>query len=291
MNVIFGDNQFLGVEHSGRKVAEYVEAFSSEQKIVDTLRLAWDAGLREYAFTATPKMLNVLSSISEEYPFLLHPAFPYAQAVNKKLADMGFIGAFADVVRSSSVWAVLGAAATSLRHDYRRAVDLYIRYELQGINWDRVSSIGLLNVATDFLLGLRREDILDQFCSVVRQQYGKTPVLYTMNFPRLAASVWPEDNHGTRMIFNFNEKGFRTNPSLKDVIQAVEAHHGREIYIMSLYSGRGKTDPHEFLARYPGIKGVLFGSSNPVRIGRNFQALASLKSENDTQGYASASYR
>lgn len=291
MNVIFGDNQFLGVEHSGRKVAEYVEAFRSKQQIIDTLRLAWDAGLREYAFTATPTMLNVVRAISEECPFILHPAFPYAQAVNKKLADMGFLGAFADVVRSSSVWAVFGAAVTSLRHDYRRALDLYVRYELRGINWDRVSSIGLLNVATDFLLGLRREDILDQFCSVVRQQYGKTPVLYTMNFPRLAASVWQEDRHGARLIFNFNEKGFRTNPSLNAVVNAVEAHRGREIYIMSLYSGRGKTDPHEFLARHPGIRGVLFGSSNPVRIGENYRALASLKSENGTQGYAYASHR
>jgi hypothetical protein len=274
MKVIFGDNQFLGVEHSGRKVSEYREAFRSEKQIADTLKMAWAAGLREYAFTATPMMLKIVASISAECPFTLHPAFPYAQAVNKKLADMGLLGAFTDVVRSSSVFSVIAAATSSFRHDYRRALELYMRYDLQGINWERVGSVGLLNVATDFLLGLRRQDILDQFCQVVRLRYGKVPVLYTMNFPRLAESIWRDDQHETRIVFNFNERGFRVNPSLSSVIDAMDVHRGREIYIMSLYSGRGSTEPERYLARFPAVKGVLFGSSNVGRIRSNFESLS-----------------
>ena len=95
-----------------------------------------------------------------------------------------------------------------------------------------------------------------------------------MNFPRLADLMWQEDRYGTRLVFNFNEKGFRVNPSLEAVARAIETHRGRDIYVMSVYSGMGDTPPAKFLAKHSSIKGVLFGSSSPERIRENFRSLA-----------------
>lgn len=276
MLVIFGDNQFLAVNHSGRRDSVYKRMYKSPDDIAVTLRVAWDAGIRDFAFTATPMMANAINLIIEDCPFRLHPCLPYAQNVNTILTRSGYKGLITHFSAASSYNELLAAAWGAFTGNYNSAIRVAIKAELAGLSEQHISSIGMLNVATDFLLGIRRYDILSAFIDVVESEYCLVPALYTMNFHALSNVVWGDLQANTRIIFNFNGKGFRTNPSLESTVESMRKFAGQDMMAMSLYSGASSEPPHVILGNYPMIRGVLFGSSSPKRIRDNFNNLSGL---------------
>ena len=64
MRVFFGDNQFLGVNHSGGKSESYAYQFADRKNTIATLQYAWDAGIRDFAFTCNPHMHAILTDIN-----------------------------------------------------------------------------------------------------------------------------------------------------------------------------------------------------------------------------------
>ena len=89
----FGDNQFVGVNHTGGKGSEYLEKYSSVESIASTLREAWLVGIRDFSFTVMPRTTAAINEIYADCPFRLHPAVPYAHAVYDLVAQKGLAGA------------------------------------------------------------------------------------------------------------------------------------------------------------------------------------------------------
>ena len=58
MKIFFGDNQFLGVNHSDGKGSEYLEKYKTAEQIATTLRDAWDTGIKDFCFTVDKKTID-----------------------------------------------------------------------------------------------------------------------------------------------------------------------------------------------------------------------------------------
>ena len=97
-----------------------------------------------------------------------------------------------------------------------------------------------------------------------------------MNPVILMNHLWENNiNSDVGVIFNFNEKGFRVNPNIENVAEVCKKFSKNKIYVMSIYSGKGETDPNIFIKQFDFVDGVIFGSSNPSRIMSNFETLSS----------------
>jgi hypothetical protein len=274
MKIYFGDNQFLSVNHSGDKVAMYKDQFRSYIDIANILEHAWDSGIRDFAFTVTPETVKAVNYLSEKCPFNLHPALPYAQYVNTKLTEGGVISFVMSVIRGSGFFNIIFSIIMCLFGQRKYIMAIGIRSFLSELPIKRISSISLLNVATDLFLGARRYDVLNDFCMAVRT-IGKEPLFYTMNPVILMNHLWKGGhNSDVGIVFNLNEKGFRVNPNLKHVIKSCENFSRNKIFVMSIYSGKGGTDPNVFIRQFDFVNGVVFGSSNPARITSNYKALS-----------------
>ena len=266
MKIFYGDNQFLGVNHSKGKGASYLSKYNSTNKIAITLTEAWDAGIRDFCFTVNSRTVEAINIIKDDCPFNLHPALPYAHDINELISKKGLPGALISKTKDAGLINLLIAGFKALFGRYNHLIKIIIDIELKGIPEENIKSIGLLNVANDFLLGLGRDDLIKSFYSVVNKDFKKTPFFYTMNFPKMADMLWGNGFNSCSLVFNYNEIGFRTNPSKEKIEKYIIKYSNYESIAMSVFSGSNYKNPADFLIDVHGLSGVLFGSSKKENI-------------------------
>ncbi len=271
MKIFFGDNQFLGVNHSDGKGLEYLSKYSSSEKIAVTLRDAWDSGIRDFCFTVNKKTIDAIVLVIDDCPFNLHPALPYAHKINDLISEKGLAGALFSKARSAGFFNLILASIKALFGRYDHAFKVLITAEIEGIPLKNIKSIGLLNIASDFLLGLKREDLLHSFYRAVDRGFGKQPLFYTMNFPSMADALWGAGYPNCALVFNYNSSGFRTNPSLAEVKQYIQKYKSNESIAMSIFSGGQVDDVSKLLCDTPGLSGILFGASKKGNMTNNIK--------------------
>jgi len=277
MKIYFGDNQFLGVNHSAGKGDDYLSKYETAEDVAGTLRGAWEVGIRDFAFTVNAKTIKAINLVKTDCPFNLHPSLPYAHRINDLVLDKGLAGAILFKIREFGFFNLFNAGLAALLNKNRKILKLLVLSELDGIPMENVRSIGLLNIATDFILGSKRRDLLEDFYFVVAKDFNCKPIFYTMNFGKLADSIWGEGLLDCAIVFNYNKNSFRTNPSLNCVREAVERYRERETIAMSLFSGSQAQEVCDVLAEIPSISGVLFGSSSRENIKSNYMLLDSYR--------------
>jgi hypothetical protein len=261
MKIFFGDNQFLGVNHSDGKGIEYLDKYKTADQIAITLRDAWDAGIKDFCFTVNQKTIDAICMVIEDCPFNLHPALPYAHRVNDLISEKGLFGALFHKAKRAGFYNLIVASTKGLFGHYDHAFRLLIKIEIEGIPLKHIKSIGLLNIACDFLLGLKRDDLLQSFYRAVSNGFAKKPLFYTMNFPTLAQSTWSSGYEDCIIVFNYNSSGFRTNPSLDKVKNCIKEFKSNESVAMSIFSGGDVNSVTALLNEVPELSGVLFGTS------------------------------
>jgi hypothetical protein len=271
MKIYFGDNQFLGVNHSGGKGMSYLERYNNAADVAITLREAWDVGIRDFCFTVDRKTVEAVCLIVEDCPFNLHPAIPYAHGVNDLIAQKGIAGALFSKAATAGFPSLILAAVKALFGRYDHTFRILIATEIDGIPFDNVKSIGLLNIASDFLLGLNRMDLLRSFYRVVERDFKKKPCFYTMNFPLMADALWGGGYTNCALIFNYNSAGFRTNPNLGEVQSYIRKYESNESIAMSIFSGGDVDQVGKLLRDTPELSGVLFGTSKKANMISNMQ--------------------
>jgi hypothetical protein len=261
MKIYFGDNQFLGVNHSDGKGIKYLDQYATPDDIAATLRDAWAVGIRDFCFTVNQKTIDAICIVIEECPFHLHPALPYAHRVNELISEKGLAGALFSKTIDAGVLNLTIAGVKSLFGSYDHLFRILIATELKGIPMENVQSIGLLNVAADFLLGIKRYDLLKSFCRSVQGSFDKKPLFYTMNFPSMADAIWGSGFEDCTIVFNYNATGFRTNPSINHVRDYIIKYKHCDSVAMSIFSGGSIQSASDLLNDAPDIKGILFGTS------------------------------
>jgi hypothetical protein len=272
LKAYFGDNQFVGVNHTGGRGREYVDKYSSVESIATTLRQAWLVGIRDFSFTIMPRTTAAINEIYADCPFRLHPAVPYAHTVYELIAQKGLSGALREKLRSIGIYNLVRSLAYASGGHYTPLISSLIKAEISGLPVEGVKSIGLLNIATDFLLGSKRGDVLANFHGAA-EGMGLKPTFYTMNPVLLVTALDENLLQGSRVVFNLNDSGFRVNPSMPEVLALLQKPSAQEYLIMSLFSG-ASGGVEEFLETVPNLHGVLFGSSNRKHIEESYRTIS-----------------
>ena len=94
--VIFGDNQFFGVNHSSdEKSRAQAIKFKDNKTILSTLNIAMDVGINTFMCTTHDRIAEICQSIrydkSYEH-FNIYPCMPYAHKYANAVTELGIIG-------------------------------------------------------------------------------------------------------------------------------------------------------------------------------------------------------
>jgi hypothetical protein len=97
-NLLFGDNQFFGVNHmSEEKARAQSMRFQDVEAIIDVLDSAYDLGVRTFMCTTHDKIAQICDHVRAHparYPdFIFYPCMPYAHKYANAVTEDGPIGA------------------------------------------------------------------------------------------------------------------------------------------------------------------------------------------------------
>ena len=272
MKIVLGDNPFFGVDHGkgSKELAEESERFASAARVIGA---AMDHGIDTMMLSNHASALELLGycdSFNGCTPSiaLVIPVPNYYNDVVSSDGYLGLVKRFSNTI-SRSLFSLAGKLI--LFQYMQAAVDLLIEHELKGLGRfrSRIKQLCLHNVIVDMCLASGNVSFLENFIAAAKRK-GYEAVLITQNYPSLLESGIKASYIA---CFSCNPKGYMTNPSLKEVLEALNENgssldRNPRVWLMQIFgSGVVRADDlKSFLNNLKGVESVLYATTKPSRI-------------------------
>ena len=271
--LLFGDNQFFGVNHMSEEKARAQQMkFTDTSAIMAVIDAAYDNGISSFMCTTHDRVAEICEiarSDSDRYRDLTFlPCMPYAHKYANAVTEQGMLGALKQFTPDSGILDAAIRGSTSLaRKDIDGLVTLLIDSEMKMFNGLHTPVIWLQNVVTDLMLGLGFDHALRLFADHVRDKYGAEPGFITMNLPMLVDRLERLGVDNPLVCANINKIGFRMSGGMEAYRKALEQHRFRTVAMSVFASGAIPPDEAiEWICGQPGIEAIVFGASSRSNI-------------------------
>ena len=271
--VLFGDNQFFGVNHmSEEKARAQSMRFQDLQSILDVLDIAYQEGIRTFMCTSHDRVAEICDHFRahpQKYPdYRFYPCMPYAHKYANAVTEHGMIEALRMFLpQEGAVAAMLKGGLALANKDIEVIMQLLIDAEMKMFHGLATPVIFMQNVITDLLLGLRMNDCLRIFHDHVRERYGAEPGYITMNVPRLLDTLDALGIDNPIVCANVNRIGFRMCGGVKAYEDAIANRRFRPVAMSVFASGAiAPREAIEYVCAQPRIESLVFGASGRANI-------------------------
>ena len=281
--VLFGDNQFFGVNHmSEEKARMQAMRFQDIAAVIEVLDDAYAEGIRTFMCTTHERISAVCDYYRvnrEKYPdYKFYPCLPYAHKYANAAAELGVLGALRSFLpQENPLGALLKGGMSLARKDIEGLATLLIDAEMKMFAGLDTPIIFLQNVATDFLLGLGFDDAFRIFADCVRERYQAEAGFITMNAPKLLQKLDKVGIKNPVSCANINKIGFRMCGGMQAYEELIAEGRCRLI-AMSVFAS-GALPPQEaleYVCRHRQIEAIVFGASSRRNIAQTKQLIERL---------------
>jgi len=271
--LIFGDNQFFGINHmSEEKARAQAIRFQSDAAVIAVLDAALEEGVHAFTCTTHDRIARIADHVRahpERYrDFHFYPGMPYAHKYANAVTEDGMLGALGRFMPGEGGVARLMRGGLSLaRGDVEGIATFLVDAEMAMFAGLSTPVIFLQNVLVDLLLGLGAHDAFRIFDAHVRTRYGAEPGYMTMNMPHLLPVLERLGIDNPIVCSNINKCGFRMSGGIEAYARALERHRFRCV-AMSVFAS-GAIPPEEaidWVCRQPNIESIVFGASSRANI-------------------------
>ena len=275
--VLFGDNQFFGVNHmSEEKARAQSMRFQDLGAIIEVLDAAYQEGIRTFMCTSHDRVAEICDHFRahrDKYPdYRFYPCMPYAHKYANAVTEHGMIEALRMFLpQEGAVAAMLKGGMALANKDIEAIMQLLIDAEMKMFHDLNTPVVFMQNVITDLLLGLRMNECFRIFHDHVRARYGAEPGYITMNVPRLLDALDALGIDNPIVCANVNKIGFRMCGGVAAYEQAIANRRFRPI-AMSIFAS-GAIPPREaveYVCAQPRIETLFFGASGRANIRQTF---------------------
>ena len=281
--ILFGDNQFFGVNHmSEEKARAQSMRFQDISAVIEVLDDAYAEGIRTFMCTTHERISEVCDHFRENresYPgFKFYPCLPYAHKYANAAAELGILGAVRSFLpQENAMGALLKGGISLARKDIEGLAGLLIDAEMKMFAGLNTPVIFLQNVATDFLLGLGFDEAFKMFSDHVRERYAAEPGFITMNAPFLLEKLEKAGLENPIICANINKIAFRMCGGMQAYERMIAGGRCRLI-AMSVFAS-GALPPKEaldYVCQFPQIGSIVFGASSRRNITQTKQLIERL---------------
>lgn len=271
--LLFGDNQFFGVNHmSEEKARSQAMRFQPIENVISVLDAALDEGVRTFMCTTHDRIGEVCDHMRanpERYAdYQFFPGMPYAHKYANAVTEEGMLGAVKKFLPDEGfVNAALRGSSSVARKDIEGLTTLLIDAEMKMFAGLSTPVIWLQNIVTDLLLGLGFKDAFAIFAQHVKDRYGAEAGFITMNLPMLLPMLEQAGIENPIVCSNINKIGFRMSGGFDAYDRALREHQCRAV-AMSVYAS-GAIPPAEaieWICGQPNIQSIVFGASSRANI-------------------------
>lgn len=275
--IIFGDNQFFGINHmSEEKAQDLSEKFSDLNSIIDVINIAYDSGIRAFMLNANERVKDICdqlrSNLSRYADLRLYPSIPYPYKYANSVAEKGLLRTMMDVVfyeiNIKNILGIFARGSLSLfKKDMIKGIQLLIDAEMRIFQGLDIKVIFLHNILTDLLLGFGIKDIFLGYASYIKERYKAEPGFITLNLPKLINFLLDCRIENPIICSSINKIGYFMNPDKKAYENVLNDGKCRPIAMSIFASGAIKpNEAVEYVCRQLNIRSVVFGASSEKHI-------------------------
>jgi hypothetical protein len=288
--LLFGDNQFFGVNHmSEEKARAQAMRFQDIGAIINTLDAAYDEGIHTFMCTTHDRIEQVCDHIrahAARYPnFVFYPCMPYAHKYANAVTEYGMLGAVKRFLPDEGILdAMLRGGVSLARKDIDGMTTLLVDAEMKMFAGLNTPVIFLQNVVVDFLLGLNFKEAFRVFADHVKNRYKAEPGFITMNMPMLLDVLEEVGIENPIVCANINKIGFRMCGGFEAYQRCLRERRFRAIAMSVFASGAiSPSEAIEWVYQQPNIKSIVFGASNRGNIRNTVELVARYSSASPTE--------
>jgi hypothetical protein len=277
--ILFGDNQFFGVNHmSEEKALAQTMRFQDIKAVINVLDIAYDMGIRTFMCTTHDRIALVCDHMRanpKRYKdFIFYPGMPYAHKYANAVTEDGVVGALKRFVPGSFVGTFLRGGKAVATRDTLELMKMLVDAEMKMFKGLRTDVIFIQNVVTDLLLGLGVEDVFAAFASYVRKKYKAEPGFFTMNMPRLVEVLERVGVENPIVCASINKIGFRMCGGVEAYERTLREKKFRAVAMSVLASGAiSPSEALEYVCNLKGVESIVFGASSKANIQQTKQLI------------------
>jgi hypothetical protein len=271
--VLFGDNQFFGVNHMSEEKARAQQMrFQDLQAVIDVLDAAYQEGIRTFMCTTHDRVALICDHFranAARYPdYQFYPCMPYAHKYANAVTEHGMIDALRQFLpQDGAMGAMLKGGVALANKDVATIMQLLIDAEMKMFQGLKTPVIFIQNVITDLLLGLRFDKLFRVFHDHVRERYQAEPGYITMNVPRLLDVLEAQGIDNPIVCANINKIGFRMCGGIDAYEKTIATRRFRPIAMSVLASGAiSPREAIDYVCQQPQVQAIVFGASSRSNI-------------------------
>jgi hypothetical protein len=283
--ILFGDNQFFGVNHmSEGKAHAQAMKFQDIKAVISVLDAAYDEGIKVFMCTTHERISEVCDHVRtdpERYKdYQFYPCMPYAHKYANAATELGILEALRSFLpEERALNAIFKGGMSLARKDVEGIGQLLIDAEMKIFQGLQTPVIFLQNVVTDLLLGLGFKEAFRIFADHVKKKYNAEPGFITMNMPKLLDVLEELEIDNPIVCSNINKIGFRMCGGIEAYESAIAGRKFRPV-AMSVFAS-GAISPKEALEYVCGqkrIESIVFGASSRGNIRQTKQLIDQMSS-------------
>jgi len=271
--LLFGDNQFFGVNHmSEEKARAQAMRFQSLDAIMSVLDAAHGAGVTTFMCTTHDRIADVADRVRADPARYgkqtFYPCMPYAHKYANAMADAGMFGAIKQFLQDEGFLdAAMRSGKSFARKDIEGIITLLVDAEMKMFQGLRTPVVFLQNVVVDFLLGMGFTEAFRIFAQHVATRYDAEPGFITMNMPRLLDALNSVGIENPIVCSNINKIGFRMSGGIDSYLDALNNRKFRAVAMSVFASGAiAPEEAIEWVTSLPNIESIVFGASSRANI-------------------------
>lgn len=270
--ILFGDNQFFGINHmSEEKARAQAIQFNETQAIMRVLDYAYGIGIKEFMVTTHDRVADIAAIVRQNpqrySDFEFYPCMPYAHKYANSVGEVGIIETMRRFAPGGVLETLFRGAISAVTQDLDKLMQLLVDAEMKRFAGVTTPVIFIQNVVTDLLLGLKQQEAFVAFDRYVREKYGAEAGFITMNLPMLVNALEQAGLKNPIICANINKIGFRMSGGIDTYRALLRSRRCRAI-AMSVFAS-GAIPPKEAIEWVCGLEGlgsIVFGASSPTNI-------------------------
>jgi len=270
--IVFGDNQFFGVNHmSEEKARAQLVRFKDTRAILEVLDAAYDLGIRTFMCTTHDRIGEICDHMrahaARYKDFVYFPCMPYAHKYANSVSQVGMLETIQRFSSGGMMNTLMRGAVGALTKDVYALMKLLVDAEMKRFEGLNTPVIFVQNVVTDLLLGMKMYPLFAEFDRYVRERYQAEPGYITMNLPLLLDALEQAGVENPIVCANVNKIGFRMCGGIDAYREALRTRRCRAIAMSVLASGA--IPPREAIDWACGLSGlhsIVFGASSAGNI-------------------------
>lgn len=284
--VIFGDNQFFGVNHSSdEKSRAQSIRFKENKAIKGVLDVVVDEGINTFMCTTHDRIADICKTIrsDEKYQnFNIYPCLPYAHKYANAVTELGILGTIKQYVPGNLIGTFTKGGLAFVKKDFISMMELLIDAEIKMFKGISTPVIFIQNVITDMILGLGMTDFLIAFDKYIREKHNAEPGYITMNLPLLLNTLESCGIKNPIVCASINKIGFRMSGG-KEIYEKTIAEKRCRLIAMQVFAA-GTIPPKEaleYVCQIDGIESILFGASSRTNIKNSKELIDMYSAQNN----------